>query len=44
VAHEFDLSSYVSRRLTSHRTARGLLENAASQPHGKAGATFVIAR
>ena len=40
--HEFDLSSYVSRWFTSHCSARALLENAASHPHGKAGATYII--
>src|SRR5271156_1192917 len=43
-AEEFDLSSYVRRRSTSQRTARGLLENAANHPHGKAEATFIIAQ
>jgi hypothetical protein len=42
VIHESDLSSYVSRRFTSHCSVRALLENAASQPHGKVRATFMI--
>jgi hypothetical protein len=41
VIREFDLSSYVSRRLTSHSPARPLLENAASQLHPKVKATFI---
>jgi hypothetical protein len=44
VVHEFDLSSYVRRRLTSHPTASGLLENAARQSRWTAQATFIAAR